>query len=337
MLRIHFTARDLGLVRLATEPDPLWETVLGLHKLGPKGRGLPVYSRWRAAALTELNERRAGAPLTFLRALVPENSTYFPDFLTPAESAGGLTAGLRALRATPPARLAGDLAFAARLSRLPRWCAALAEGDADILGDLGDAVKLVHGAVVEPGWNDICAAVDADRASRVRAQAAGGTVGLLDSLRPVLRWSSDELVLEADYPADLDIALDGRGLTLIPSFFCWRTPVALVDPELAPVVVYPVDHATTWAAAGVRRRGVDALARVLGPTRAGILAAVEAGTTTGELARRFRVAPATASEHVSALRDARLVVSHRDGAYHVHTLTPLGAALLHNELPPGQT
>ena len=41
-------------------------------------------------------------------------------------------------------------------------------------------------------------------------------------------------ILEADFPQDFDLHLDGRGLLLIPAFFCVRYPVKLFDPALPP-------------------------------------------------------------------------------------------------------
>ncbi|WP_410660056.1 ArsR/SmtB family transcription factor [Amycolatopsis sp. lyj-112] len=40
-------------------------------------------------------------------------------------------------------------------------------------------------------------------------------------------------MLTARYPLDRDLHLRGRGLRLVPSYFCWDTPVALADDELA--------------------------------------------------------------------------------------------------------
>lgn len=70
------------------------------------------------------------------------------------------------------------------------------------------------------------------------------------------------------------------------------------------------------------------LAALLGRTRAKALRAVAAGCTTTELARALGVAPPTASEHATVLRTARLISTRRHRNAVLHTLTPLGAALL---------
>jgi DNA-binding MarR family transcriptional regulator len=56
---------------------------------------------------------------------------------------------------------------------------------------------------------------------------------------------------------------------------------------------------------------------------------VEDGCTTGELARRIGISAPTASQHTLILREANLIVSTRNRHTVIHTLTPLGAALLH--------
>jgi len=70
------------------------------------------------------------------------------------------------------------------------------------------------------------------------------------------------------------------------------------------------------------------LAALLGRTRAKAIRAIAAGCTTTELAWALGVAPATASEHATVLRNARLISTRRHRNAVLHTLTPLGAALL---------
>ncbi|MYV51324.1 winged helix-turn-helix domain-containing protein, partial [Streptomyces sp. SID3212] len=115
---------------------------------------------------------------------------------------------------------------------------------------------------------------------------------------------------------------------LVPSVFCWRTPVTFIDDDLPPVLVYPVVQEPGWWGDPGRRAGRGALAAMLGPTRAAALRVIEGGCSTGELARRIGVTPPTASQHAAVLREARLVVSTRRNNTVIHTLTPLGAALL---------
>ncbi|WLW49974.1 ArsR/SmtB family transcription factor [Streptomyces sp. YU58] len=332
MLRVHFTAEDLARVQVATELDPLWETVLGLQQLTCPGRGARVFRLWRRQAGEVVRGRQLAGAVRMLSALVPSSGA-FPDFLTPAAAASGLDAGLDAVRGTPLGRLRHELrwlpAGPARRGPAPPWLRDLAAGDRDRMAELTDALRAVHEAVSAPHWPEAAALVEADRALRARTLRDSGVHGLLGSLCTAVRW--DPPVLHADYPVDRDLRLNGRGLRLIPSYFCWRTPVAFVDPELRPVLVYPVDHGTPGAARDDRQ----ALPALLGRTRARVLAALDDTATTGELARRLRVSPASASQHVHVLAAANLVRSRREGNQVLHSLTPLGSALLSGQVPLG--
>ncbi|MFG2136470.1 ArsR/SmtB family transcription factor [Streptomyces sp. NPDC048650] len=334
MLRIHFDERDIARVQMASAPDPLWETVLAMHQLTAPGNGAPVYAAWRAHARAELAERGLTRAARLIHALAPGNARYFPDFLTPDAGRDGLAAGLTALRETPRDRLTGQLRRAGSAARLPRWVGAVTKGSRRPLDELAVAFREVHRTVVAPDWTEATATADRDRAARARTLCHGGVDGMLGSFRPQLRWEPP--VLHVDYPRDRDLRLHGRGLRLIPSHFCWRRPIALADPDLPPVLVYPVEHSTSWAPAATRACHPQALSTLLGRTRSRVLAALDAPVTTGELARRLRVSAPSASAHVSALREANLAHSRRDGGCVVHALTPLGAALLHGELAPAR-
>ena len=58
-----------------------------------------------------------------------------------------------------------------------------------------------------------------------------------------MRWAGGEL--RVDYPVDQEMHLGGRGLVLVPSYFCWRYPVTLLDPDLPPVLIYPAEREQT--------------------------------------------------------------------------------------------
>jgi DNA-binding transcriptional ArsR family regulator len=72
----------------------------------------------------------------------------------------------------------------------------------------------------------------------------------------------------------------------------------------------------------------ESLGRLLGTTRAVVLADVAAPRSTTELARRLSLSAATVSHHLSALRDAGLVTARRAGRTVLYVRTPLGDALV---------
>ncbi|MFE5212607.1 ArsR/SmtB family transcription factor [Streptomyces sp. NPDC056600] len=286
-------------------------------------RARGIFDPWRAAARARL--RSLGAPhVRLLRRLAPPVGD-FPDFLTPAQPAPSLESTVDLVLSTSRERLRRDLSV---LAGPPGPLRPLADADRTALATLGDALQGYYRAALAPLWPRLQTLVDVDRARRARALIDQGVEGLLNSLAPTLRWSSP--VLEADYPVDRDLHLGGRGLLLVPSVFCWRTPVTLIDPELRPVLVYPVPRGPGWwlAPAGHGAGEADRLACLLGHSRAAALRVIEDGCTTGELARRIGVTAPAASRQATILRETGLIVSVRSRNRVLHTLTPLGTDLL---------
>ncbi|MCC9705268.1 winged helix-turn-helix domain-containing protein [Streptomyces sp. MNU76] len=320
MLRFHFGPEDLTKVRVATEPHALWEIAVSLHRLQTR-EGRWAYASWFRDARAAL--RQAGLDQTVKSFLLPlfPRAGYFPDFLTPPEGTQGLDAGLEAVLATPDERVDGEVELLRRAVGAPAWTRRL--GERGMRQQLVDALRAYHRAVIAPHEAHIEQRLRAERARHTRALFHAGTEGMLDQLGPTIRWLPPVLEI-APYPDHRDVLLAGRGLLLIPSHFCWHAPIALADAGLPPVLLYPLHHQP----AAPRSVGSPPLNALLGTTRAAILRAGETGCTTTEAARRAGVTPTTASHHTAVLRDAGLMASHRHANTVLHTLTPLGAALL---------
>ncbi|MFE9812268.1 ArsR/SmtB family transcription factor [Streptomyces sp. NPDC005227] len=325
MLRLHFTDDDLERVRIAHGPDPLWEIICSLCRLRTAD-GRAEFGVWRDVTRDRLRQderlRRALAPL---RGLVPSHG-YIPDFLTPTVT-GDLAAGLDAIAATPARVVAEQVgrlnAGQARL-RVP---SASPRADSIDLRHVIRALRTYFDTLLRPHVPRMRGPVGADVDERSQSLLAGGVQGLLDSMAPCARWRDP--VLEVDYPVSRDVFLRGRGLLLVPSFFCWRRPTALADPDLTPTLVYPVAK-PPWHLA---RDGVSGASRLLGRTRAAILQALagrdsRGGYTSTDIARVVGIAQSSITYQMSALRDGGLVSSRRCGKYVVHAVTPLGLRIL---------
>ncbi|MFF3583908.1 ArsR/SmtB family transcription factor [Streptomyces mirabilis] len=323
MLRIHFTSDDLQNIRVARQPDPLWELMCSVCRL-ETGQGPLEFGHWRRSARQRFSgDSNLGRALRPLRALIPATG-YIPDFLTPPVTGGGLSAGLDQLLRTPRVQMVRELSRLAESRPVPSWAASLGRPGSDALKVLASSLGVYFRGLLEPHWLHIRTAVGNDVGVRARALLDGGTQALLESLRPVARWSAP--VLEVDYPVQRDLYLEGRGLLLVPSYFCWRRPTALADPGLDPVLVYPVAKTPLAVAAGTDG-GVE---RLLGRTRAAVLTEVagQSARTTSEVAEAVGIALPSASYQIGVLRDGGLVASHRDGKYVLHTATLLGLRLL---------
>ncbi|WP_343952557.1 helix-turn-helix domain-containing protein, partial [Nonomuraea longicatena] len=251
---------------------------------------------------------------------------YFPDFLTPIQAQLGDTPAFQALSDTPRQRLRHEMEILRRSSGLPSaGLEDLARGNPEAMHRLVHVITGYCRTVLTPHWPEADRALATERAIMQRHLLIGGTEQMLANLTSAMRWRPP--VLEVDYPAGAgrEIHLRGRGLTLIPSYFCRANPVALVDPVLPPVLAYPAPrHAAQNATGG------DALAALLGRTRAEVLSIIDRvpGSTTSELASRTGVSLSTASEHANVLRRADLIVSVRHANLVLHHTTPLGAELL---------
>lgn len=321
MLRFHFTSDDLARVRIAPGPDPLWEVLLSAHVVNQRG-GTPLFTTWRERVLTGLHP----AARMLLRLAPPRG--YSPDFLTPMTGSADFETGLDTVLSTPRTRLSADMSLLTRGHRPHLWMRDLAAGSAPAVRGLGVAVRAYYEQAIGPYWSGIRAAVDLDRAARTRAWVEGGTENALRTLHPSVRW--EHPVLSVATAAERDVHLAGRGLVVIPSYFCQRAPITVADPELPPVLIYPIAHEHA-----VPERPIESaadsgrpLTALLGRTRAAVLRTLGTGATTSEIAQRLAISPASASEHATVLRNAGLVASGRERNSVIHAPTPLGRTLL---------
>jgi DNA-binding transcriptional ArsR family regulator len=295
----------------------MWEIILSLHRLRRRDGG-PVFDEWRRAILADVP-----AETRLLTDLAPSIG-YYADFLTPMPEGNSLDEGVALLMETPRRRLRTDLAVLAGTRRLPSWTDTLGDGRPETLRRVGDAVSRYFAACLSPYWQQVRVGVDRERSRQAGLLASGGLEMLLGQLHSTARWRYP--VLEVAYPVDRELHLDGRGLHLVPSFFCWGEPTTFRDADFAPTLVYPIKHEIGWSARGEIRRPLAAL---LGPTRARVLETIgEQACTTSDVARLTETTLPTASRQTSVLRSAGLITSSRHGQSVLHSLTGQGRSLL---------
>lgn len=326
-LRMVFGRDDLLRVRVATAPDPMWELILSTHRLRDR-RISARHSAWRNQTGLKIRHKEQGSRvLKTLFTLVPPRGG-FPDFLTPADRPAEIESGCEAVACTPRGRLLADLKNTFTTTA-PQWVRQLAAGDREPLHAVTGALRTTYDLLVSPQWHHVRDTVAADSAARIGTLAKDGMGALLQGIPGVQRWDGE--VLDIAYPSSRTVQLAGRGLTLVPSYFCAVSPVTLIDPELPPVLIYPAQE--TAARIGADSPGLVAL---LGRTRAESLGALRVPRTTSKLASCIGTSIGTASKHAAVLREAGLVTSVRHGNAILHHVTRLGAALLAAELHPGQ-
>ncbi len=312
MLRVRFTAEDLLRVRFADEPAPMVELTLAIAALR---RSDPVFALWRRRTSQTLP--RSAGPLL---ELVPGTGKG-PLFLDPPSP--GFDDGLDRVLSTPTPFVRTELrrVHAARSGPAP-WTRLLAERDREAWQALERAVRTAHEGVLARSWDRIRAGFDAERAWRVQLLAREGIRATLAGLVPGGRWDGTTLTFEGT--DDIEITLDGRGITLLPSVFWTGRPLVGTYPREA-FLVYPA--VTPLPLLDEPATG-NALAALLGRTRAAILELLTHPRTSTDLARELGVAKSSVSEHTKALRAARLLTAQRDGKAVRHSCTPLGLGLL---------
>ena len=317
MVRFVFAVEDLARTRFAI--SPMSELVLSLIAWRD-----PSYAALHVPWLRSLSGRLDGLALERAVLLTPGRG-YTPDFLAPppAGPLGSIADDLVALRATPTARVRDEMELFH--SQHPRAdVRAWLEHPRRELHRLADLFEAYWERALEPVWARVRAFLDADLAYRSRRLASGGPDALFADLGDAVSWTPP--FLDVAVPVhDATIELGGRGLVLMPSAFSARALVVDRAPW-RPTVIYPARGiATLWEEAAPAR---DGLARLLGATRAAVLSDLGAPRSTTELAERLTLSPATASHHLTALRDAGLVTGRREGRAVLYVRTPLGDALV---------
>lgn len=295
MRRIHFTGGDLARLRLRPTLGPVAETVFAFGPLGRAAGG--PHARWRGTVAEQLRERPGLARLFTGpkgRPREPEDLLCLVD-----QSAGVDDSVLRAL---------GLSQRAATTSVLELWQVAIA-----------------------PYWHRVLAHLDDECDARGRIAMTGGVERLLATLHPKVTWQPP--VLEIPGGPDADVHLDGRGLLLCPSLFLTTRPAVLIGSEREsglPALAFaaPVDPAHAAALWDEPGDSGQALAALVGQTRAAVLRALTATRTTSQLAAQLGISLAGASQHTAVLRQTGLITTRRLRNTVLHTVTPLGMALL---------
>lgn len=301
----------------------MWELVHSLLALRD-----PAHAALHVPWLRSLSGRLDGLALEQAAALSPPRG-YSPDFLLPLPGGplGDIGDDLAALRETPTARIRSDMTlFASQHKRGPQIAEPYLANPRRAVRNLADLFEAYWTRAVEPVWPRVRAFLDADISYRASRLTAGGPATLFSDLDPKVNW--DQPHLEVQVPVhDATVNLDGRGLLLVPSAFAASHPFVIDRAPWQPTVIYPARGiATLWDQAPAVPAG---LSRLLGNSRAALLAELAAPRSTSELAGRLSLSPATTSHHLAALRDAGLITGTRDGRSVLYARTALGDALAH--------
>ena len=319
-LALRFGPEDLLRCRFAL--SPLWETTNAVRTLAE-----PQRHGYHLSWLRQVHPQLPRLELAPLVAVQPRHG-YTPDFLAPPPQSPLVTIDqeLERVRSTPADVVAVELgrSLAQREGAPPAALRALLADPATAAERLAELLERCWQLLLAPWWERIRDLLDGDIAFRARRLADGGLERLFADLDPSVRFDGDILAVGGRGEGHRDLA--GEGLVLMPSAFVWPRVVLVLDPPWQPTLIYPARGiAGLWQAPAAQPP--VALGRLLGRTRAKLLLALAEPASTAILARRLGQSPSGVSEHLSALRDAGLLTSHRVGHQVVYERTPLGIAV----------
>jgi DNA-binding transcriptional ArsR family regulator len=328
MLRLEVGHEDLTMSRFAL--SPLWELTHALRLLAnPPDE--PVLRPWLVRARDRYRALTREADIAVILALAPPG--WGADFLTPVPTGVSTTIGdlLDQVRSTPTRQAHHEVAEALRRqpSSVEPRIRRILTGER-VAAYLADVLAAAWQALLEPEWHTLRAILERDVVYRAGQLTSRGWAAALGDLHAELSWEQGRIVLPR-MPGDTDVALGGRGLLFVPSVFIWPKLALGLDPPWPPALIYPARGvAALWERPGREHAGGrpgTALDRLLGPSRAAILIALEEPASTTQLAATLGQSLGGIGDHLAVLREAGLISRARSGRSVLYRRTPVGDAV----------
>ncbi len=315
MIEIELPARDLADVRFCT--DPVWEATMSLHGITQPDR-FPLHRRLRSL-LPDDPAFDLGLLLELTRP-----RRWIPDLLVPVpgQAATDPVDRYAQVATTDPALVEGDLRV---LRNLMPGSRVAAMQPAELAERTAVALTGYWHAVLEPLWDRVEGIAGADIAHRSAQSSSAGLNGVLSGVHHLMTYGAGVITV-AKGNGRRRFASTGRGLRMVPSVFSWpRVVVACHSGR--PVISYAARGAgLLWERPAPAP--ADALAALVGRSRAAILELLELPRTTSDLAEQLRLSPGTVSEHLSVLAAAGLVRPRRQGKRVLYARTALAVMLV---------
>ncbi|MET7334500.1 DUF5937 family protein [Nonomuraea sp. NPDC005650] len=322
-LDLTFTAHDIANTRFAI--SPLGE-VMASVRVVKNPQAHPLLRPWA----DQVRRRLQDVDWHLLSDLVPVPTVVIAGFTCtpPATSVPDIDLELVTMRGAAD-RVRSDLDHipGPRTKRVQ----ALYDDPDKGLEQLAEEVGAYWEAAMAPYWPRIRSLLEGEILYRARLLAEGGIRRMLADLDDAVTWQDGTLRIRHRYASGAR-SLRGLGLLLVPCVFASPRVFSVTTPPYQPTVRYPPRGlATLW-----ERRELDApeaLAAVLGRTRARLLAALDQPASTRELAQRAGLSEPGVNQHLTALRKAGLCTAHRTGRYVLYARTATAESLLSGRAP----
>ncbi|MFB9338749.1 ArsR/SmtB family transcription factor [Actinoplanes octamycinicus] len=315
-MRFEVGAEDLLRTRFAV--SPIFELQSLIRVLALPAPGLPEtwLSRFRPA-FDQLREHPGLAVTLALKTAKSGANFYAPP---PRGMDQTIERDLAAIRAWPLAAAREEIAWYLARRRVTATTKAFLYAE-ELLDRLADFLELAWSTLLAAEWPQMRAVCERDVVHRAAELGRAGWAAALAGLGPRVRWHDGGIELTAHHgPAG---ALGGTGLLLVPSMVIWPGTAVFGDDPWPKAIIYPargVGALFEPAPAAVP----DALAALLGRSRAQLLAALAEPASTTQLAAVLGLATGAVGDHLAVLLRAGLVMRARSGRSVLYSRTVLG-------------
>ncbi|MEV4440297.1 helix-turn-helix domain-containing protein [Streptomyces sp. NPDC049577] len=299
----------------------LAETTAGLLALERGAAAHPGEQAWLDAHRGAYRERLAGDPVTAALVKAAVGRRWIADFLAPppGEGEAGFEEELAVVRGTPVGTVRADLAVSLGGRPLP----GVLRDRSDPAERAAELLAWVWEETVRPSWPHRRRVIEAEVVARAAQLSQGGWAAALDDLRPGMGWLGEGRLRVNPY-GNPPRRIPGTGVTFVPV-----TPrhgwVATDPARHRYALVYPC----SGALAAVDRPAVpEALGRLLGAGRAGVLVLLGSPKSTTQLVALTGQGLGSVGRHLKVLLDARLIGRRRAGRSVLYYRTAAGEALV---------
>jgi DNA-binding transcriptional ArsR family regulator len=278
----------------------------------------------------------ADLDLSLLRALHLK-SVYNPDFVNPPPTSPlvEFEDELATMVATPARQIRAEAQRARSEATVPTpELEPFITRPRRAIRELADLMRTYWDRTLADSWPRIRSLLEHDVLYRARQIADGGTAKLFADLDQAVGWANGVLHVECGGTPtpDSTLDLDERGLLLVPSAFMWPTVSIVTAPPWQPTLMYPARGlGMLWRPES--EPPPDALAKLVGQSRAALLVALDSPRSTTELAALLGISLGAVSQHLAILREAGLVCGHRVARMVLYMRSGEGDALLAASTP----
>jgi DNA-binding transcriptional ArsR family regulator len=179
---------------------------------------------------------------------------------------------------------------------------------------------------IAPRWPDMRAALENEVLFRARILATEGARAVLTTLHSRMSWEPPTLSVASALTGHHVLA--DRTLVLVPLIFGRGQPLFSAGTPDVAALSYQARGAAVLAAERATTDRSDRLAALTGRSRAAVIRAIAAPSTTTVLANRLGLAPSTVSEHLTVLVEAGIARRSRVGIRVLYELDHAGMRIL---------